>query len=152
MRRNYVQSVTHTVPRRASCTSVESLIYAAEPLPANFYFSDHVLGTCRLTRRLAIMKWSMDHVLTSVVWMKKANCYNIAVYCHVVLDEGERRKKGFCIFKTDWEVVEEWILAMRILYSESVRCGCEVDIKFHVNICMAISRWWDGTERVPTFQ
>jgi hypothetical protein len=28
------------------CTSAESLIYAAVPLPANFYFSDHVLGTC----------------------------------------------------------------------------------------------------------
>jgi hypothetical protein len=35
-------------------TSVESLIYVAAPLPANFYFGDHVLGTCRLTRRVAI--------------------------------------------------------------------------------------------------
>jgi DNA/RNA endonuclease G (NUC1) len=44
------------------------------------------------------MKWSMDHVLTGVVRVKNANCYNIAVYCHVVLDEGERRKKGFLCF------------------------------------------------------
>jgi hypothetical protein len=48
-----------------------------------------------------IMKWSMDHVLTGVVRVKKANCYNNAVYCHVVLDEGEQQV--FCVFnfKTD---------------------------------------------------
>jgi hypothetical protein len=40
----------------------------------------------------------MDHVLTGVVWVKKANCYNIAVYCHVVPDEGEKQKKGFLCF------------------------------------------------------
>jgi hypothetical protein len=37
----------------------------------------------------------MDHVLTGVVGVKKVNCYSIAVYCQVVLDEGKRRKKGF---------------------------------------------------------
>jgi hypothetical protein len=41
----------------------------------------------------------MDHVLTGVVRVKKANCYNNAVYCHVVLDEGERQ--FFFVFKTD---------------------------------------------------
>jgi hypothetical protein len=46
---------------------------------------------------LVAMKWSMDHVLTGVVWVKKANCYNIAVYCHVVLDEGERRILSCCV-------------------------------------------------------
>jgi hypothetical protein len=34
----------------------------------------------------------MDHVHTGVVGVKKANCYTIAEYCHVLLDEGERRK------------------------------------------------------------
>jgi hypothetical protein len=73
---------------------------------------------------------------------------SIVMLCWMCV-KGER--KCFCVFKTDWDVVEleEWILAMRILFS--VRCGCEVGFKFHVNICMAISRWWDGTEWVPTF-
>jgi hypothetical protein len=55
------------------------------------------------------MKWSMDHVLTNRCGVSeegkllKVYCiFNTAVYCHVVLDEGERRKNFIlCVFKTD---------------------------------------------------
>jgi hypothetical protein len=79
--------------------------------------------------------------------------FNTAVCCHVVLDEGERRKKYFLVFL---RLIEKW------LKSEYWRCvgvfcaALDVDVKWVLNFMsiffMVISRWWDGTEWVPTFQ